>query len=147
MASIRDNLVTTLVARIDAVDGFTGYLRDQRNQATTPVVCIVAPDSEDKQLATNGEYNCTYRCEVVIVAREEDADDEIDGGNSFRYLDRLITQVEMLIHNPDSWGVSPDYTDVQITGSEVADPDESNELYARVFVQWSYRHDYQDPSQ
>ncbi len=145
MASIRDSLLTTLVSRINAISGITGQLRGSYQTLTQPVVGIVVPVGEDKRLANNNTYDANYRCEVMIIVRQEDAQADTDDSNPFRYLDRMITEVEKVVHTPDSWGVSPDYTDVEITGHEVDEPTDENEYVARLFITFTYRHDYQDP--
>lgn len=146
MGSQRDTLLTTLVTRIDGISGITAQLRSSRQTVSDAVVAIVYPDSEDKELANSNTYLATYRCGVLIIVREEDADAVTDASNPYRYLDRMVTEVEKVIHTPDAWGVDPDYTDVQITGHEVDDPTDDNEFMARLLVEFKYRHDYQDPS-
>lgn len=134
------------MSRLDAISGISAVLRSDRTNVTQPVVCIVYPDSEDKRLANSNTYDATYRVEVMVIVRQEDADAVTDAGNPYRYLDRMVTQVEAAVHTPDSWGIDPDYTDVMVTGHEVQDPSEDNEHAARVFIEFRYRHDYQDPT-
>jgi hypothetical protein len=145
VASIRDTLLTTLVTRIDAIDGVSCVLRSSRNEATSAVAVIVYPDGEDKELATNDQYQATYRVEALIIVREEDASEALDDSNPYRYIDRMITAIEKVVHTPDSWGIDPDYTDVVVGGHAVEDPSEDNELMARIFITFTYRHNYQDP--
>lgn len=145
MASQRDVLLTTLVTRLDGLSGISATLRNSSQTVTAAVLAIVYPDNEDKRLANSNTYDATYSVEVMVIVREEDADAVTDGGNPYRYLDRMVTKVEQAIHTPDSWGIDPDYTDVQITGHQVEDPTDDNEFVARVFVEFRYRHDYQDP--
>lgn len=146
MPSQRDTLLTTLVTRLDSIAGISAVLRSDRTNVNAAVVAIVYPDSEDKRLANSNTYDATYRVEVMVVVRQEDADGVTDGGNPYRYLDRMVTLIESAVHTPDSWGIDPDYTDVMVTGHEVQDPSEDNEHAARVFIEFRYRHDYQDPS-
>ena len=147
MGSQRDTLLTTLVTRVNGIDGVTGQLRNSRQAVTDAVVAIVYPESEDKQLANSNTYDATFRCVVLVIVREEDADAVTDDSNPYRYLDRMVMEVERAVHTPDTWGVDPDYTDVLVTGHEVEDPTDDNEFVARVFIEFRYRHDYQDPSQ
>lgn len=146
MASIRDNILTALVTRLDAITGWTTQLRGSVNIAgDNGVVAIVAFVSEDKRLAASTVYTATMQVEVLITGRAEDADATADDGNPYRYLDRLVVLAEKAIHTPDSWGVTPDFTDVVVTGHEVLDPSESNEVAAVLRLQFTYRHDYQNP--
>lgn len=144
--TIRDTLLTTFVARLDAITDVSAALRTTVNNVPNPVHCIVYPEGEDKSLRSHQQYQCTFRVEVLVVVREEDADATLDGGNAYRYLDRMVGEVEKVLHAPDSWGLDPDYTDMWTTGHVVEDPSDQNELMARVFVQFQYVHDYQDPS-
>lgn len=145
MASIRDSILTTLVTRLSSIPGWTSALRSGENPITGPVCAIVYPVGETKRLANSQAYDCSYRVEVAIVCRSEDASPSLDGGNPFRYLDRMLTEAEKRIHAPDSWGMDPAFTDVQIDGHEVLDPTEDNELLVRLLLTFRYRHDYQDP--
>jgi len=147
VGSQRDTLLTTLVTRVNGIDGVTGQLRNSKQTVTDAVVAIVYPESEDKQLANSNTYDATFRCVVLVIVREEDADAVTDDSNPYRYLDRMVMEVERAVHTPDTWGVDPDYTDVLVTGHEVEDPTDDNEFVARVFIEFRYRHDYQDPSQ
>ena len=82
---------------------------------------------------------------MLLIVRQEDADSDLDASNPYRYLDRQLVKVEKVIHNPDSWGIDPDYTDVEMTGFEVEDPSDDNEFMCRLFITFQYRHDYQNP--
>ena len=145
MASIRDTLLTTLVTRINAISGITCVLRSRSNTVSDAVMAIVYPDSEDTHLANAYAYNASLRCEVLLIVRAEDADPSLDASNEYRYLDRMLVAVQKVIHTPDSWGVSPAFTDVEMTGHVVEDPSEENEMMARLSITFTYRHNYQDP--
>lgn len=145
MASIRVNLMLALRDRINAITGIACGLRDTENElASSPVVVILFPDGENKNIATSEQYQSNYRLEALIVCRPEDADPTIDEGNAYLYLDRNIVLVEKVVHSPDEWG-DVDVTDVQITGHTIEDPGDGTEIAARLFIEFDYRHNYQDP--
>lgn len=142
--TIRKTLLKALVARIDALPGWTVGLRGTENAVAGPVHAIVVQDGEDKTIANSQSYNATLRVSVVVMVRAEDADETLDDGNAFLYLDRKMSEIENVLHDPDAWGVNPGFTEVRCVGHEVADPSDANELMARVLVRFTYRHDYQD---
>lgn len=146
MTTIRMTIMQALVARIDAITGWSAALRGTSNDIDAAVFGIVYPVSEDKQLANSAEYDATLRVEVAIIVRTEDVTDQQEF-NPYIMLDERVAQVEQVVHAPDSWGISPAFTDVVVTGHTVEDPTEENELMARVFITFRYRHDYQNPSQ
>ncbi len=143
--SIRVALQTLLVERLAEIDGWTAAHRGRENDVAAAVHAIVFPASEDKTLATIDQYQCNLRVEVLIVARIENTDPTIDDGNAYRYLDRLVAEAEAVIHAPDTWGSNPAFTDVHVDGHEVGEPDENNELVARLFLTFKYRHSITDP--
>jgi hypothetical protein len=145
MTTIRRTLLTSLVSRLDALNDISAALRGQENVVDAPCKAIVWPDSEEKNLSTSSTYLATFRVEVAVIVREEDADPVADLGNAYLLLDRRVGQVESAIHTPDSWGSNPQFTDVYVSGHQVIDPSESNEFMARVSVVFRYRHDYQNP--
>lgn len=147
MASIRMQLMTTLVARLATLPGWSVRLRDLENESGTGAVqCVVYPVSEDKRLATNDSYICTLLVGVEITARGEDASATIDGGNPFRYLDRLLVLAESQVHQPDLWSSAPGFTDVAVNGHDIdqvsGDPT-SVEAFLR--LTFTYRHSYLSP--
>lgn len=146
MPSIRDGLLTALVARVDGITGISAELRGARNTMPSKVHAVVFPLGEDKDLANSHSYLANYQVGIALTVRREDADATLDGGNPYRYLDRQVTAVEQVIHAPDSWGVSPDFTDVVVTGHEVEEPTETNEYQAVISLRFTYQHDYQDPT-
>jgi hypothetical protein len=147
MASIRDTILNALVTRLASIAGWTAQLRGAVNVGgDVPVLAIVAMVNESKVLASSEVYSATLQVEVLVQGRAEDADATLDAGNPYRYLDRLVVQVEKKVHAPDSWGIDPDFTDVVCTGHVVADPDESNVVAAVVQLTFTYRHHYQDPA-
>lgn len=145
MASIRDNILNALVTRLATISGWNVQLRGSVNTADAPVKAVVFFVAEDKRLANAESYIATMQVAVFITARAEDAHSTIDAGNPYRYLDRLVVLAEKKIHDPDSWGLDPDFTDVVVNGHDVADPTEENEVTALMRMTFTYRHDYQDP--
>jgi hypothetical protein len=137
--TIRDTIMTALVTRIAAQTGWTAQLRSGSNEAGDGVTATVFMTGEDKKLANIDQYNCTLLVGVEILAQAEDADATIDAGNPYRYLDRLVSQAEQVIHEPDDWGLDPDYTDVQILGHEVRPPSDDVTLAALLRLQFTYR--------
>lgn len=146
MGSIRDTLMNTLVTRINAISGISCALRSRSNTVDSAVTAIVYPDSEDTRLANAYAYDASLRVEVLLIVRAEDASADVDASNEYRYLDRMLVEVQKVVHTPDSWGASPTFTDVEMTGHVVEDPSEDNELMARLSIQFTYRHNYQDPT-
>lgn len=146
MASIRQNILDALVTRLAAISGWSAQLRGSPNSiGSAAVAAIVAPVSEDKSITTADQYQATLQVLVWIVCNAEDADGVLDGGNAYRYLDRLVTLAEKAIHDPDEWGLDPAFTDVQIVGHDVSEPTEDNQVAAQLRLQFRYRHSYQDP--
>lgn len=145
MTTIRRSLLTSLVSRLDALVDISAALRGQENTVDAACKAIVWPESEDKSLSTSTTYLSTFRVEIAVIVREEDADPATDLGNAYLLLDRRVGQIEAAIHTPDSWGPAPQFTDVFVAGHQVMDPSESNEFMAKVSVVFRYRHDYQDP--
>lgn len=147
MTSIRMNIAIALVARLATIQGWNVQLRSLENGGDFPVIAIVFFEGEAKRIAISSppQYQATCVVSVFIAGRSEDADPALDGGNPYRYLDRLVTLAEKKIHNPDSWGLNPDFTDVSIEGHEVRDPDESNPMHAVLRLAFTYRHDALDP--
>jgi hypothetical protein len=147
MASIRDGILVALVARLATIPGWSAQLRGVENIGNVPILAVVYPISEDKQLATNEDYQCTLNVGVWITIRIEDASLTLDGGNSFRYLDRCVTEAEKKIHDPDAWGLEPGFTDVLINGHDVDEVDgDETALDAFLRLTFKYRHHYQDPA-
>jgi hypothetical protein len=144
--TIRATLLKELVSRIDALDDWTAALRGKSNTVASGAHAIVYQDAEDKRFANSNAYQATLRVIVLVTVRVEDADAIIDEGNGYLYLDRRVGEIEAVVHSPDSWGASPLFNDVMVTGHDVMDPERETELMARVFVDFKYRHDYQDPS-
>jgi hypothetical protein len=145
MASIRDNILGALVTRLATISGWDVQLRGAVNTADAAVKAVVLFVAEDKRLANNEHYVCTMQVAVFLTARAEDAHPTTDAGNPYRYLDRLVVLAEKKIHDPDSWGLNPDFTDVVVNGHDVSDPTEENEVTALMRLTFTYRHDYQDP--
>lgn len=147
MASIRMTILQALVTRLATISGFTVRLRDvELPTGNAPVVAVVWPVSEDKVLANSEAYDCTLQVGVWVTCRTGDADATLDGSNPFRYLDRLLTQVEAKIHAPDSWGINPSFTDVVVNGHDV-DEVEGDQFSVDGFVRltFTYRHHASSP--
>lgn len=148
MTSIRMQLMLQLVDRLAAIDGWNSQLRDVENPSDFTISAVVFEDSENKSnQRTNTQYLAELRVAVLIKGRADDADDVIDGGNAYRYLDRLVTAAEKVVHAPDSWGPNPLFDDVMIEGHEVFDPTDVNEVEALLRLTFRYRHDFQNPEQ
>ncbi len=145
--SIRDQIMRALVTRIATLTGFDAQLRGLTNEAGDGVTATVFYTSEDKRPANIDSYNCTLLVGIEILASAGDADEELDDGNPFRYLDRLVSQIEQTIHAPDQWGVDPDFTDVQILGHDVRPPNDEQVMGALVRLQFTYRHTIQTPQE
>lgn len=147
MASIRMQLMTALVARLATLPGWSARLRDLDNESGTGTVqCVVYPIAEDKRLATSDSYIATLQVGIYIEARSEDASDVTDGGNPFRYLDRLVVLAESLVHQPDAWTSAPGFTDVVVNGHEL-DQAEGDPTSVEAFLRltFTYRHSYLSP--
>lgn len=149
MTSIRQSILLDLVDRIGALPGFECTLRGYSNRSTSSelVTAVVAFVSESKQIETSEHYNATMQVGVVLQVNVEDADATEDESNPFRYLDRMVVEVEKLMHSPDQWGPSPSFSFVEINGHEVSDPDEDSTLAAMLRLTFQYRHRFDDPEQ
>lgn len=148
MASIRDNILQALVTRLATISGWTVRLRAVENpEGNQPIVATVYPVSEDKAIANSDTYECTLRVGVHIVARIENTSPTTDGGNPFRYLDRLLVLVEKKIHAPDSWGLQPEFTRVEVNGHDIDVVDDPDPTSVEAFVRltFQYRHRFDDP--
>ncbi|MBL8752268.1 MAG: hypothetical protein JNK15_03120 [Planctomycetes bacterium] len=146
MATIRDNILNALVARLATIPGWTAQLRGLTNGApNATVLAVVCFLTEDKSLATNDQYQASMQVLVWIRGNPENADATLDGGNAFRYLDRLVALAEQQVHDPDEWGIEPAFTEVQINGHDVLDPANDHQVQAELRLTFTYRHHYQDP--
>jgi hypothetical protein len=148
MASIRDQLQTALVARLATISGCTAALRGLQNDLpASGFSAVVAMLTEDKVLLTSAPalYSCTLQLLIFVTVAIDDAHAVTDGGNAFRYLDRMVVLVEKTIHAPDAWGPAPLFTDVAVLGHDVSDPSDENTLTAEVRVSFTYRHTAEDP--
>jgi hypothetical protein len=144
-ATIRMLLQDAFVARLAAIEGVDAQLRGTVNeQGTAPVQVVVYFVSEDKKLATNMHYAATMTLGVEVQVSAS-AMSLSDSGNIFKTLDRWVSAVEQVVHLPDSWGTTPDYTDVLVLGHETLDPQQELEGIGMVRVQVSYRHSIEGP--
>lgn len=148
MATIRSTILNALVARLAAISGWTVQLRGAEQTGNHPVAVVVFMLGEDKALANNLAYQCTMTVGVEISANVADADPDLDDGNPYAYIDRLVAEVEKRIHVPDSWGLTPDFTDVRVDGHDLADPPQVEEFMrveALVRLTFTYRHSIESP--
>ena len=146
MATIRANILQSLVTRLATISGWTVRLRDVENvDSNAPVIAIVYPIAEDKQFDSSDAYLCTLRVGVLVTARIENADD-VDSHNPFLYLDRLIAAIEKKVHSPDSWGADPSFSDLEVNGHEVDEVEgDPTSVIGFVRLTFRYRHKFQDP--
>lgn len=160
MASVRDNILGALVARLAtiATPGPTATLipwhvarQKARASGDFAVKASVFLVSESKRPRTNETYGCTMLVGVLITGRAEDVSptldlDEAGQPNVFRYLDRLVVAAEKKIHDPDDgWGITPSFDHVSIDGHDVDDPTEDNEVQAMLRLAIVYRHELKNP--
>jgi hypothetical protein len=146
VASVRDVILQALVARLATIAGFTAQLRGVGNSSADLPLAVVLPISEDKSLANSEAYDCTLNVGVLLTVGIEDADATIDAGNAFRYLDRQVVLIEKKIHDPDSWGPNPPFTDVLVNGHDVSEIEgDDTKVDAFVRLTFRYRHHYQNP--
>lgn len=146
MASLRDLIAQTLVARLAVLPGWV-VQRGRRDMPSTlpvgkTVLAIVYELSESKRPANTEFYACTLRLGVVVRSGIENASLPLDDSNSERYLDRLVTQVEQVVHS-EAWD---DQVIASIEGHETAPPSEANVVEALVTVSIEYRHNFDDPT-
>lgn len=146
MPMIRDSILDALVARLAAgLPTWTVALRDLNNSGTFPMA-IPYYVAEDKRDGGNNAYDCSIGIAIEISGAPEDADPDEDGGNPFKYLSRLVGQVESLIHTPDEWAGDPGFTDVRIDGHDVAETeDEDLAVSALLRLTFTYQHPLSGP--
>lgn len=146
MTSIRFQLLQEFAARIDAINGIDGAVRGTTQERDgSAVTALVAPSGEQKAPLTSEDYDCTYNAEVLVTVNIEDADVVIDEGNPYAYLDRVLVLIERVVHDPVEWDTPARLLRIDITGHEVDDPSDDNELSALLYVTFTYRHHFQDP--
>lgn len=146
MASIRDSLLRSLVARLAGNAGWDAQVRARTNSwdPAKKISAVAYVEFEQKRLENNLLYGAQMQVTVRVRGRDEDADDSLDGSNPYRYLDRLVAVVEAAPHVPADWA-DPGFTDVEVTGHEVLPPGEQNTVSAEVHVSFRYRHNVDDP--
>ncbi len=157
MASIRWTILEALRTRLATLAGWTVTLRrDVEARGNSPVRATVWMVGEENTFANASQYDVTLQAAVEIEARAADADDDEDGdgtagsANPYSYLDRMVVAAEKLIHTPDSWGLDPAFTDVTVTGHDVAGPEDGEELHtvaALLRLTFRYRRSIEDPTQ
>lgn len=152
MATIRQQIITEVVERLQAAQ--TEWSVQRRKVAGNPaneaaVTAVVAFVNEDKAIANSDAYLATLQLLVALTVNVEDADTDpdVDDGDAYLYLDRMVAEVEKAMHTPDEWGPNPLFADIVVLGHDVPDPEgETTVLTANVRLQFRYRHHYQDPS-
>lgn len=146
MGSIRDGILLALVARLAGNADWTAQLRGNLNapDPAAKVFAVVFEESEQKDLANQILYSAVLQVSVFLSVHHEDADVALDGGNGFRYLDRMVAAVEIAAHVPADW-TNPGFTDVVVDGHEVLEPSEDNVAEAVVRMTFRYRHNVEDP--
>lgn len=133
MPTIRKQITTSLVDRLNTISGWSVQKRGEVNSGRSPVTAIVFVLGTDQEFANSDFYDVTMTVGVEIVGRVQDADDTLDGdgtpgsANCYDYLDRLVAEAEKVIHAPDSWPDNPGFTRVQVNGHDIADPPEGDE--------------------
>lgn len=140
--SIRVRIQQALVERLATATGWDVQLRGRENASPALPHAIVYQIAESKDVANNLEYSAVLEIGVLVVIRPEEEPTET---NPYLQLDRAISAVEQVIHSPDSWGLDPDFTDVQILGHEVSEPTEDTEPMGWVRLQFKYRHNIETP--
>lgn len=141
MASLRDQIATELVARLDALTGWAATLRGGDEVTNVAVLAIVAILGESKRPRDSLMYACTLQLGVLIRGRREDADPTLDDENPVRYMDRLVASAERAVH-ADPW---PNDEVVSITGHTVDASDDPTVLEATLTLTVDYRHNFDDP--
>lgn len=156
MASIRWTIMEALRDRLATLTGWDATLRrDVDTRGKEPVRATVWHVGEENEFANASSYNVRLEVIVEIEARAADADDTLDGdgtagsANPYSYLDRMLVEAEKLIHTPDSWGLDPAFTDVTVTGHDVAGPGdgEVHTVAALLRLTFRYRRSIEDPTQ
>lgn len=141
MASLRDAIVAELVTRLSANAGWTVRARAGEEATNVPVLAIVSLFGESKRPTDSLFYECTLRVGVLLLVRQADASPTTDGGNPYRYLDRIVALAEKAIHASE-W---PNVERVQLAGHEVEDPTDDTTLAAELNLDIAYRHNINDP--
>lgn len=146
MATIRDRIINALVTRLqDGLAGWSVQLRQIVNSGPLPRA-LVYYVGEEKDIGSNNAYGCRIDVAIEISAAPEDADDDVDGGNPFAYLSRLVGQAEALIHSPDEWDDHPGFSDVRIVGHDIADTDDEDlVVFALLRLTFTYQHSLLGP--
>lgn len=149
MASIRRQILVQLRDRLRTITGWDVQIAGAPHDPAVSVHVDVFYDSEDKSIENSSQYESRLQAGALIVGRVEDADPEpiADGGDDrmpVLYIERLVQLAEEKIHAPDAWGVSPDFTDVVVTGHDVGEPDDSTLIGAMLNLQFHYRHSSTD---
>jgi len=138
---LRDAIAEELRTRCELVTGVTAQRLAEEQTTNLPVLVVVAILSEDKRPIDCLFYSCTVRIGLTIIVRHEDADQDLDGGNAARYLDRIMTAIEQQIH-ASPW---PNEELVNIVGHQAIEPDNTNTLANQLRIEVGYRHNLDDP--
>lgn len=156
MASIRWTIMEALRDRLATLGGWTASMRrDVEARGNSLVRATIWHVGEENTFANATDYDVQLEVLVEIEARAADADDTLDGdgsagsANPYSYLDRMVVEAEKLIHTPDTWGLQPAFTDVRVTGHDVAGPEDGEELHtvaALLRLTFRYRRSIEDPT-
>lgn len=146
MVTIRQSILDALRTRLATIPGWDVQLRAAENTTTGKVLAIITYFGEDKNPndAPTGKYQPTLQVTVQIVCNDEDVEAG-DADNPYRYLDRLVALAEKKIHAPDSWGLDPGFTKVEIVGHNVFDPGSEFSRAAVLRLVFQYRQSLEDP--
>lgn len=144
--SIRDQILEALVVRLRAqLTGWTVGRDDGRNAGGTPQAIVFGLGSQnDRTLRGDGAgelvYAVRYRAGVFLRVGVEDADAVTDGGNVFRYLDRVVRQVEAAIVHAPTWAAIDAQVRFDLLGHDVAELEEEDptELSAVVGIEFQF---------
>lgn len=145
MASIRRLILLALRDRLREISGWDVQVAGAAHDPDAEVSADVYYTSETKTLENSEQYHSTLQCAVFLSSGIEHAAEE-DEGIPALYIERLVTEVEKVVHSPDSWGLNPDFTDMQVTGHDVLWPDgEESLIGAEIQLRCQFRHNYQNP--
>jgi hypothetical protein len=141
VASLREAILDELVTRLDGIgDGWSAAKRGDSNVLNATVSAIVYQTGETK-LTESITFKCTLAVSAEITVNEEDADDTIDGGNVYTYLDRMVADAERAIHG----ALWPDGFNALVRGHTPAQPDQDTRAAARLDLEVKYEHNIEDP--
>lgn len=150
MASLRRQILLQLRERLQTLlPTWDVQLEGASHGEDSRVRATVFYTSESKELANNLFYSSRLMVGVYVEGFVEDADTDPgpagDEGLALLYAERLVSDLEATVHQPDAWGVHPDFTDVLVTGHDLIDPDDSTMVGVVALLEFTFRHDILDP--